>query len=159
MGKAGTELLRGISPDAVADGLDRLRCYELSVLHLALAVRAQLAGQALLVLGPELDEQANESLGRAGVLADRIAELGGSLTADPTHIIERSPVDSFALPERCSQIPPILGYALEQVVAIGAYADLARRVEGKDDLTHHLLLGLLRAHVTREDELEGSLEA
>ena len=45
-----------------------------------------------------MEEVAEEALRVAKQLADRIGELGGVITADPTRLVERSPLEEFSLP-------------------------------------------------------------
>ena len=158
MGTRGRELVRDLDPAEIAATLDSFYCYHLSVMHWTHAVANRLEGQALFLLGDETAEVAAESLEKAGKLADRVAELGGAITADPTDFVARSPIEQFSLPGDFGDPATIVGYALEQVrVIISAYSDFLDRVRGKDELTYHLVLRLLASEVSREDEMEGVL--
>jgi ferritin-like protein len=158
MGSAGNALISGIDPATIVAAFDGLYAYELTVVSWAIVVRSQLEGPAAYLLGEELDELVERSLGHARSLAERAAQLGGSLTADPTGFVARSPVDAFGLPASTSDPSAVLGYALGPLQrAIRAYGALLAEVAGRDEITHHLLLHILRDHVDLEDEIESAL--
>jgi ferritin-like protein len=70
--------------------------------------------------------------------------------------VELSKLGSFELPADSSDPAAITDYALERVRGlIGAYAEALDRTRGADELTHRLLLKLVRRQVETEAELEG----
>ena len=159
MGTAGNALIHGIDHQEIIMTLDRLYAYELVALHWALALRPQLTGTASVVIGEELDGLTDESLAHARALAERAAQLGGAVSGDPSGLLDRAVVERFALPESTSEVGVILSYALEQMrAAIRAYGAALATVAGKDEITHRLLLHILRDHVAREDEAEAVLQ-
>jgi ferritin-like protein len=142
----------------VIDALDRLYCGHLVALHWSDAVRNRLEGQAAFLLSDQLAVVAKQSLEAAHKLADRIAELDGAVTADPTAFVDRSPAQSFQLPASTSDVGAILGYALTQVGSvIAAYRDLLGLTRDTDELTHRLALELVQGEVARESELQAVL--
>jgi ferritin-like protein len=158
VGSVGNALITGIDPATIVETFDGLYAYELTVVSWAIVVRSQLEGPAAYLLGEELDELVETSLGHARSLAERAGQLGGSLTADPSGFVARSPLDAFGLPASTSDPGAILGYALRQVQrAIRAHGALLAAVAGRDEITHHLLLHILRDHVDLEDEIEAAL--
>jgi ferritin-like protein len=158
MGTAGNALITGIDVQELIDILDGYYCYYLRVLHWTHAVLNRLEGQAALVLPHELEEVAEQCLKNASAIAERIGELGGAVTADPTYVIAHSPTGAFRLPSSTSDVGAILGYALEQTRAIiGAYGECLDRTRGKDELTHRLVLKLLQQEVAHESDLEAAL--
>jgi len=89
-------------------------------------------------------------------LADRVAELDGPITGDPIKLVELSRLDRFELPADTADPAAITDYTLERVRGlIGAYAEALDRTRGADELTHHLLLKLVRRQLETEAELEG----
>src|SRR5215217_2788186 len=102
MGKAGVGLIKGIDVEEIVDTLDGYYCYNLVVMHFSHALRNRLEGQAAFLLGDEFEENAEQSLEAARKLADRIGDLGGEVTADPTRFVERSPLGS----SRCRTATP-----------------------------------------------------
>jgi ferritin-like protein len=158
MGTAGNALITGIDPASIVEAVDGLYAYELTVVSWAIAVRSQLGGPAAFVLGDELDKLVETSLAHARALADRAAQLGGAVTADPSGFVARSPLEAFGLPASLTDPGAIIAYALGQVQrAIRAYGALVAAVAGRDEITHHLLLHILRDHVDLEDEIESAL--
>jgi hypothetical protein len=115
MGHVANEVLARESDLAgIVDGLDRLYCYHMAGLCWSLAMYTGLEGQALFLLSDELKEVADEHLGAARALAQRISDLGETITADPTHFLERSPLDELCTPKP-GEVEAILRYALTQV--------------------------------------------
>ncbi len=70
-------------------------------------------------------------------LAERIAELGGTETDDPTEFVMLSPLKRFSMPRSHTDVNEILSYILElEQSIIRTYGDLLHRIRDKDDLTH-----------------------
>jgi ferritin-like protein len=156
MSQVGNALLRGVDAEAVVADLDRLRAAHIVAEQWLLAVENRLAGPALYLLEDELPEQAETNREAGALLADRVAELDGAITGDPTKLVELSGRGPFDLPADTSDPAAITDYALERVRGlIGAYAEALDRTRGADELTHRLLLKLVRRQVETEPELEG----
>ena len=160
MGTTARNLVGSVDVKDLVARLNLLHNANVATMYWSHAVQNRLAGQALqLHVGDELDEVAEQSLGDARRLADRIAELGGAVTADLGDIVEQSPFDDYALPDDTSDVTSILEYALQQIrTVIRAYADVLDMVRGRDDLTYRLVADLLGHVVHREDELEAVLD-
>ena len=158
MGKAGVGLIKGIDVEEIVDTLDSYYCYSLVVMHFSHALRNRLEGQAAFLLGDELEENAEQGLKAAKKLADRIGDLGGVVSADPTQFVERSPLEEFSLPDSNSEVGVILGFVLERIrMIIGEYGAFLERVRGRDEISHLLVLDLLKEQVARESEIEAAL--
>jgi ferritin-like protein len=158
MGKAGVGLIKGIDVEEIVDTLDSYYCYNLVVMHFSHALRNRLEGQAAFLLGDELEENAEQGLKAAKKLADRIGDLGGVVSADPTQFVERSPLGEFSLPDSNSEVGVILGFVLERIrMIIGEYGAFLERVRGRDEISHLLVLDLLKEQVARESEIEAAL--
>ena len=158
MGKAGVGLIKGIDVEEIVDTLDSYYCYNLVAMHFSHALRNRLEGQAAFLLGDELEENAEQGLKAAKKLADRIGDLGGVVSADPTQFIERSPLEEFSLPDSNSEVGVILGFVLERIrMIIGEYGAFLERVRGRDEISHLLVLDLLKEQVARESEIEAAL--
>ena len=158
MGKAGVGLIKGIDVEEIVDTLDSYYCYNLVVMHFSHALRNRLEGQAAFLLGDELEENAEHGLKAAKKLADRIGDLGGVVSADPTQFVERSPLEEFSLPDSNSEVGVILGFVLERIrMIIGEYGAFLERVRGRDEISHLLVLDLLKEQVARESEIEAAL--
>jgi ferritin-like protein len=156
MSQAGNALLRGVTPEAVVADLDRLRAAHIVAEQWLLAVENRLAGPALYLLDDELPELAEINRQAGADLADRVAELNGAITGDPTKVVELSGLGPFELPADTSDPAGITDYALERVRGlIGAYAEALGRTRDADELTHRLLLKLVRQQIEMEADLEG----
>ena len=94
MGGAGNAAIRDIDPPVIINALDRFYAMEMVAMHFTLAVQNRLEGQALFLLNSELEEKAEEFRGHAQKLAERIGQLGGAITADPSSFVEVSPFES-----------------------------------------------------------------
>ncbi len=159
MDTAATALIKGIDIEENVEALDGCYCYNLVVFHYTRALENRLEGQASILLGHELEEHAaGPSLEAAKRLADRIGELGGAVTADPTHLVQNSPLGEFSMPESTRDVGVILGHALGQIrTIIGEYGAFLERVRGRDEISHRLVLDLLEEQVTLESEIEAAL--
>jgi ferritin-like protein len=156
MSRAGNALLRGVAPEAVVADLDRLRAAHVVAEQWLLAVENRLAGPALYLLDDELPELTEINRQAAAALAGRVAELDGAITGDPSLLIEVSGLSAFELPADPSDPAAITDYALERVRGlIGAYGEALERTLDADELTHRLLLKLVRQQVQMEADLEG----
>jgi ferritin-like protein len=156
MSRAGNALLRGVAPEAVVADLDRLRAAHVVAEQWLLAVENRLQGPALYLLDDELPELTEINRQAAAALAGRVAELDGAITGDPSLLIEVSGLSAFELPADPSDPAAITDYALERVrELIGAYGEALERTRDADELTHRLLLKLVRQQVQMEADLEG----
>src|SRR5215204_4953801 len=117
-----------------------------------------LEGQAAFLLSNELEDKAQESMNHAKKLAERIAELGGTETADPTEFVMLSPLKRFSMPSSNSNVNEILSYilALEQSI-IRTYGDFLHKIRDKDDATYHVLQEILEDEIRLESEIESVL--
>lgn len=105
----------------------------------------------------ELEEHANEELKHAGMLVERILQLGGTPILTPeewykaTNCGYEAPTD------------PNVKKLLEQNVkgeqcAIDAYQELIKIVKDKDPITYNMALSILEDEVEHEEDLEALLE-
>jgi bacterioferritin len=91
-------------------------------------------------------------------LAERIADLGGTDTGDPTEFVMLSPLKRFSMPSSNSDVKVILSYILEQEqTIIRAYGEFLHRIRDKDEITYHVLREILEDEVRRESEIESVL--
>jgi ferritin-like protein len=158
MQTVGAALVKGVDVEEVVERLDSFYCYNMVVLQFCLAMENRLEGQASFLLGDELEEVAEEALSAAKKLSERIGELGGEITADPSLLVERSPLPAFSMPESNSEVGVILGHVYERVRTIShEYGDFLGRVKEQDELSHRLVLKLLAEQVARASEIEAAL--
>ena len=62
------------------------------------------------------------------------------------------------MPDSNSEVGVILGFVLERIrMIIGEYGAFLERVRGRDEISHLLVLDLLKEQVARESEIEAAL--
>jgi bacterioferritin len=128
--------------------------------HFSLALKNRLNREAVFLLSNELEEKAQESTKHAKKRAERIAELGGTETGDPTEFVMLSPLKRFSMPSSASDVKVILPYILEQEqTIISKYGDFMIKIREKDDLTYHLLREILEDEIRRESEIEAVINS
>jgi bacterioferritin len=158
LGSAGNSLIKGIELQEIIETLDSFHAQSWVVVHFCLALKNRLEGQAAFLLSKELEEKAKESMKHAKKLAERIAELGGIETDDPTEFVMLSPLKRFSMPSSNSNVNVILSYILEQDQRIiKAYGEFLHKIRDKDDVTYHVLREILENEVRRESEIESIL--
>jgi bacterioferritin len=157
VGSAGNSLIKGIEVEEIIDTLDSFHALSRVVALFSFGLKNRLEGQAALLLSKELEDKAQESMKHAKKLAERIAELGGTETADPTEFVMLSPLKRFSMPSSNSDVKVILSYILEQEqTIIRKYGDFMIKIRDKDDLTYHLLREILEDEIRRESEIEAA---
>ena len=160
MGGAGNSLIRGIDIQELIDTIDSFHAQSWVVMHFSLALKNRLEGQTAFLLSKELEDKAEESAKHAKKLAERIAELGGTETGDPTEFVMLSPLKRFSMPGSSTDVKVILSYLLEQEQSIiGKYGEFMIKIRDKDDLTYHLLLEIVEDEIRRESEIESAINS
>ena len=158
MRSVGNSLIRGIDVQEIIDVLDSFHAQSWVVVHFSLALKNRLEGQAAFLLSKELENKAQESTKHAKKLAERIAELGGTETGDPTEFVMLSPLKRFSMPSSSSDVKVILSYILErEQFIIRTYGEFLHRIRDKDDITYHVIREILEDEVRRESEIESIL--
>jgi len=109
------------------------------------------------IVAGELMEHAKEELEHAEKLTDRIIQLGGTPLLNPEQW-KRECNCSYDEPH-----DPNTRKLLEQNIkgeqcAIQVYRQLLSMLEGKDPITYHLVLEILKDEVEHEEDLEAMLE-
>lgn len=158
MGSTATALIDDLDPAALADELDALHAYELVTALWCRAVENRVAGPALYFLPDELRERADTALEHASLLAARVAQLGGAVTANPAQLLQRARLKGFELPADSTDVGSVVRLALAyQRFGIEAYAETLQRVAGHDVVSAKLVTEILTRAVAREDGMEASL--
>jgi len=153
MGTKGTQIV-GENAKEIVDMLNRALADEW------LAYYQYWVG-ALVVKGPmrpnvqsELSEHANEELGHAKVLADRIIELGGTPILHPAELLKKSgcgydePKDPHVLKLLAQNIKG------EQCAIVTYNTMLGKIREMKDPITFHIVRKILEDEVKHEHDLQ-----
>jgi hypothetical protein len=87
-----------------------------------------------------------------------IGDLGGAITADPRHLLDRAPGNyEFTIPD-CSDPRAITSYALQRLdVIIAAYQAFLDKIRGRDDVSFALVVGLLATETHRRADIAAAL--
>ncbi|MFX1476166.1 MAG: ferritin-like domain-containing protein [Promethearchaeota archaeon] len=119
---------------------------------------------AKIVTGPmrgavvaELDQHAGDELRHAGMLVDRIIQLGGTPITEPkdwydlTNCGYEAPKDPF--------VQPVLEQNVKgEQCAIEVYQKLTEMTRDKDPITYNIVLAILQDEVEHEEDLQALLE-
>ena len=158
MGRAGNSLIKGVEVQEIIDTLDSFHALSWVVTLFSLGMKNRLEGEAVFLLSKELEDNAQESMNHAKKLAERIAELGGTETTDPTEFVMLSPLKRFSMPSSNSNVKVILSYILElEQFIIRTYGDFLHVIKDKDDITYHVLREILEDEIRLESEIESVL--
>jgi bacterioferritin len=119
---------------------------------------------AKLAVGPmrdlvasELEEHANEELEHAGMLVERIIQLGGTPILTPSEWLSKTNCGYEAPTD------PFVVTLLEQNIkgeqcAIETYTKILDKIKGKDPLTNHIIYKILDDEVEHEEDLEAIMD-
>jgi bacterioferritin len=109
------------------------------------------------VVAGELEEHAGDELRHAGMIVERIIQLGGTPLLKPsdwydlTNCGYESPEDPF--------VEPILKQNIKgEQCAIDVYQKIAEMVKEKDSITYHMVLEILEDEVEHEEDLEAIMD-
>ena len=109
------------------------------------------------VVAGELEEHAGEELEHAGMLVERIIQLGGIPILTPSEWMSKSncgyeaPTDPFVV--------PILKQNIKgEQCAIKTYTAIIEKIKGKDPITTHIIYKILADEVEHEEDLEAIMD-
>lgn len=119
----------------------------------AKVVKGPMRGQ----IASELEEHAGEELEHAGMLTERIIQLGGIPILKPENWYKATNC-GYETPE-----DPHVRAVLEQNIkgeqcAIDIYRNLLKTVKNKDPVTYNMILKILEDEVEHEEDLQAILE-
>jgi bacterioferritin len=105
----------------------------------------------------ELEEHAGEELEHAGMLVERIIQLGGTpvLTPEDWYKVTNCGYDAPSDPH----VKKLLEQNIKgEQCAIDVYQKLSKMLKDKDPITYQMVLEILKDEVEHEDELEALSE-
>jgi bacterioferritin len=105
----------------------------------------------------ELEQHANEELGHAGVLANRIIQLGGEPALSPSDWAGLSNC-GYAAPSDPAVIRVLEQNIKGEQCAIDVYFRLLETIRGKDAVTAHMIMEILEDEEEHEQDLQDLLE-
>ncbi len=105
----------------------------------------------------ELEQHANEELGHAVMLVERIIQLGGTPLLNPSDWTTKTNCGYEAPSD------PYVEAVLKQNIkgeqcAIEVYKNLAEMTRGKDPITQHLAYKIMQDEVEHEEDLEAIMD-
>lgn len=105
----------------------------------------------------ELEQHAGEELKHAGMLTERIIQLGGTPILSPEEWYKETNCGYDA--PRDPSVKALLRQNIKgEQCAIETYKKLAEAVKAKDVITYHLALEIMADEVEHEEDLEALLE-
>ena len=154
MGAVGNSLIVGTTPGEIREALLGFYAHEQITAQMMRASALRLAGPSEVLLKDAI----NGFLADAGVLAGRIARLGGDIPGDPSRFAALAPSGSGDAPDP-NDLTAFAGFVLERErAAIRFYAAFLDGIRDKDRITWVELFGILKFHVEMEDEIESFIE-
>ncbi|NLE65129.1 MAG: ferritin [Elusimicrobia bacterium] len=109
------------------------------------------------IVAKELEEHADEEKEHADKLVERIMQLGGTPILDPENWKKMANC-VYDAPEDFDTRALLKQNIKGEQCAIAVYNKLLGIVEGKDPITAHLVLEILKDEVKHEEDLEAMLE-
>ncbi len=154
MGTVGNSLIIGITPEDICEALLGFYAHEQITAQIMRASSLRLAGPSEIMLRDAIGRLVDGADRHAGVLAGRIARLGGDIPGDPSRFSALAPSGSCDAPDP-NDMTAFAGFTLERERgAIRFYAAFLDGIRDKDSITWFELFGILKYHVELEDELE-----
>ena len=139
--------------------LNKVYCDEWLAFYLYWYMARVISGRHYKGIKELLEGIAKDELEHANELADLITKLGDVPTANPMDL-EKNGNFSYTLPPKNSaDINRIIRVVTEaEADAIEIYHKLAKKTQGKDYHTHHLILHILSEEIEHEESFENLLE-
>ena len=139
--------------------LNRVYCDEWLAFYLYWYIAQVVSGRSYVNIKASLEDIAKDELEHARELANLITTLGDVPTANPMDL-EKNANSSYVLPpKKSADINRIIRIVTEaEADAIETYHKLARKTQGKDLLTHQLVLHILSEEIKHEEIFENLLE-
>ncbi len=155
MGKKGKEILGSVLNDVV-NILKIAYCNEMVAFHYYWYTALYMQGIGTLTIASKFKESAMEELKHAGILADRLNQLGANAPSKPQEwskvgMIDVDPSGYLTLESSLKKALEIEGKAIEH------YNESIKKVKDIDYATYDILQDILVEEVKEEQELEDIL--
>ena len=146
-----------IGPDELSDRLDRLYCYHLMMVQWSLATAGRLTMSARQLLQNDLERDGRCHLDSANRLAQRVNQLGGTVTSDPSDLLYRAPIDTFDLPDKHADHQAVLIH-LEKFItsALSEYRTLLDLIGSTDPASQRIIEDLVETATIRLREVHAA---
>lgn len=105
----------------------------------------------------ELEEHASDELRHAGMLVDRISQLGGTPIVEPKEWYELTNC-GYDAPTDPAVMKILAQNVKGEQCAIDVYSKIAELTKEKDEITHQIVLEILKDEIEHEDDLQTLME-
>ncbi|MBI4336958.1 MAG: ferritin [Chloroflexi bacterium] len=159
MGKKGREIVQSkLDVNGLIEDLQHAYADEWLAHYYYLLATNLAAGLNADAVANRLRSQANDELGHAHRIAQRIIQLGGDLPRDFAQLPRLANCKTFVMPENPADLKGIINAVLAaERCAIDVYLALAEKTRHADPVTHELAESLLADEVDDEEEFENLL--
>lgn len=148
-----------LGPDELSDRLDRLYCYHLMMVQWSLATTGRLTMSARQLLQTDLEQDARCHLDTANRLAQRVNQLGGTVTSDPSDLLYRAPIDAFDLPDKHADHQAVLTHLDEFITSVlSEYRTLLDLIDATDSVSQRIIEDLVETATIRLGKVHAASE-
>jgi bacterioferritin len=152
MGSKGTEIV-GVDTKQLIDMLNRALADEwLAYYQYWIGARVAKGAMRSAVVS-EMNEHAGDELKHAGMLAERILQLGGTPVLSPEKWMELSNC-KYDAPENPDAAQLVKDNVKAEQCAIAVYNNILNFIGDKDPVTFHIIREILEDEVDHEDEFQ-----
>lgn len=152
MGSVGKEIV-GLDVDKLVDVLNEALADEWLAYYQYWIGAKVVKGPMKDAVIAELNQHAADELRHAGLLADRILQLGGTPLIDPKQWLEKTGC-GYSAPSD-PEVKKILAQNIKgEQCAINAYQKLSEETKDKDIVTYNIVIGILTDEVEHEEDLQ-----
>jgi bacterioferritin len=151
MGRKAKEIVRAKLDDVVAD-LNKAYADEWLAHYQYWLTARWIKGIDADTLRPLLEKQAQDELGHAGKIAERIVQLGGTPIMHPANLVDQSGCGYKEPPKEATDLKRVIQDVLEaEACAIDFYNRMVEKYRTTDSVTHELFEELLEDEVGDEE--------
>lgn len=157
MGKRGITIIKGIEVNDIINMLNKAFADEWLAYYQYYVEAKVVKGAMKDAAIAELNQHAADELRHAGMVADRIVQLGGTPVLHPNDWTKIANC-AYAAPED-PEVMAILQQAIEgERCAIGVYSNIIETTANKDIVTYNIASSILADEVEHEDDLQALWE-
>jgi len=152
MATRGNSIIKGVEIDEVINLLNRAYADEWLAYYQYYIESKVVKGIMKDAAIAELDQHAADELRHAGMVADRIIQLGGTPILHPQGWFKQTNC-GYDAPENFDVLKILEDAIKGEQCAIGVYSQLAEMTQGKDIVTYDIVSQILADEVEHEEDL------
>ncbi|RUM44998.1 MAG: ferritin [Hydrogenimonas sp.] len=152
MARGGNSIVKGIEIDEVIALLNRAYADEWLAYYQYYTESKVIKGIMKDAVVVELDQHAMDELRHAGLIANRIIQLGGTPLLDPREWFEQTHC-GYDAPTNFDVVKILEDAIKGEQCAIGIYSQLSEVTQGKDVVTYDMVNQILADEVEHEEDL------